>query len=177
MSENDTHLTRSLGFLLADVARQLRQRLDTRAATLGLTRAQWRVLAQLRRREGITQTALADLLEIEPITLVRHIDRLEAKGFVERRPDPSDRRARNLHLMPGARPVMDQMRELSDQTRQEALAHIPEEDAEKLIDMLLTIKETMQALPPLPAPRQPVENAASAETVPVKKASRRRQPV
>jgi MarR family transcriptional regulator, transcriptional regulator for hemolysin len=172
MKQDDLHLTRSLGFLLGDVSRQIRQRLDTRAAGLGLTRAQWRVLAQLRRREGITQTALAEILEIEPITLVRHIDRLEAKGFVERRPDPSDRRARNLHLKPAARPVMDQMRALSDITRTEALSQIPHEDSEKLIDMLLTIKETLQTLPPAeaspPTSDEPQPNAAPKASKSVK---------
>ena len=76
MPEYDAYLTRSLGFLLADTSRLVRERFDSRARTLGLTRAQWRVLSQLRRREGINQTALAVILEIENITLGRHIDRL-----------------------------------------------------------------------------------------------------
>ena len=73
---DDYHLTRSLGFLLADCSRMMRKRFDARARERGLTRAQWRVLGQLRRREGINQTALAEILEIETITLGRHIDRL-----------------------------------------------------------------------------------------------------
>ena len=73
---DDPYLTRSLGFLLGDVSRLLRKRFDARAAMLGLTRAQWRVLARLRRREGINQTELAEILEIETITLGRHIDAL-----------------------------------------------------------------------------------------------------
>ncbi len=81
-------LNRTLGFLLHDASRLMRKRVDRRARTLGLTRAQWRVLAQLRRREGINQSALADILEIENITMGRHIDRLEDAGWVERRPDP-----------------------------------------------------------------------------------------
>ena len=149
LSSDEAHLNRSLGFLLADVSRLMRQRFDARAASLGLTRAQWRVLGQLRRREGINQVALAEILEIEPITLARHIDRLEAKGFVERRPDPNDRRARCLHLLPAARPVMDQMRGLSQITRGEALDGIPDADSEKLIDLLLAIKENLGRLPPV----------------------------
>ena len=91
------------------------------AGTLGLTRAQWRVLAQLRRRQGINQTALAEILEIETITLGRHIDRLADKGWVERRADPADRRAWRLYLDDKAQPVLDELRTLSEATRDEAL--------------------------------------------------------
>ena len=158
MEDYEQYLKRSLGFLLADVSRLLRQRFDARARELGLTRAQWRVLAQLRRREGITQAALADILEIEPITLARHIDRLEAKGFIERRQDPTDRRARNLHLLKPVRPLMDQMRKLSDLTRREALKGIPESESEKLIDLLLHIKGNLNTLDDTSSPK--LETAA-----------------
>ncbi|MEZ5852884.1 MAG: MarR family transcriptional regulator [Hyphomicrobiaceae bacterium] len=142
----DPYLQRSLGFLLADVSRLVRERFDQRASGLGLTRAQWRVLAQLRRREGITQTALAGILEIETITLGRHIDRLVAKGFVERRADPADRRAWNLYLKDEVQPVLDRLREMSEITRGEALRDLSKADADKLIDTLLRIKANMQAL-------------------------------
>ena len=140
---DDAYLTRSLGFLLADTSRLVRKRVDRRAQTLGLTRAQWRVLAQLRRRQGINQTALADILEVETITLGRHIDRLADKGWVERRPDPDDRRAWRLYLMEEVQPVLDEMRRLSEKTRAEAFEGVPEEDREKLIDTLLLIKANM----------------------------------
>ena len=146
MKDDDSYLTRSLGFLLADVSRLLRRRFDERARTIGLTRSQWRVLGQLRRREGIKQTDLADILEIEAITLARHIDRLEAKGFVERKRHPRDRRAWQLFLKDEVRPVLDRMRELSDATRQEGLAGIPEAESEQLIETLLKIKANMVAL-------------------------------
>lgn len=142
----DPYLTRSLGFLLADVSRLVRRRFDQRASGLGLTRAQWRVLAQLRRREGINQTALAEILEIEPITLGRHIDRLVEKGFVERRPDPADRRAWRLHLRSEVQPVLDKLRDMSGQTSREALAGISEPDRDRLIELLLVIKGNMLAL-------------------------------
>jgi len=142
----DPYLTRSLGFLLADVSRLVRQRFDSRASGLGLTRAQWRVLAQLRRREGINQTALAEIMEIEPITLGRHIDRLVEKGFVERRADPADRRAWRLHLREQVQPVLDRLREMSGMTSREALAGVSEADANRLIELLLTIKGNMLAL-------------------------------
>ena len=143
---DDTYLTRSLGFLLGDVSRLIRQRFDDRADDLGLTRAQWRVLAQLRRREGINQSALAEILEIEPITLVRHIDRLVAKDFVERRPDPKDRRAWKLHLKEEVLPVLDRLRIISEQTLDEAMQGISAEQRERLIDALLVMKTNLVLL-------------------------------
>lgn len=143
---DDPYLTRSLGFLLGDVSRLVRARFDARAGTLGLTRAQWRVLARLRRREGINQTELAEILEIESITLGRHIDRLEAKGWVERRPDPADRRAWKLYLDPSVKPVLAQMRKLSEATRREAVKGFDETESEQLIDLLLRVKGNMLVL-------------------------------
>lgn len=143
---DDPYLTRSLGFLLADVSRLIRKRFDGRARGLGLTRAQWRVLAQLRRREGINQTLLAEILEIESITLGRHIDRLEAKGWVERRRDPGDRRAWRLYLKAEVQPVLEQMRDFSNVTRGEALKGIPAAESEALIDHLLRIKANLLQL-------------------------------
>lgn len=143
---DDPYLTRSLGFLIGDVSRLLRKRFDARAATLGLTRAQWRVLGRLRRREGINQTELAEILDIETMTLGRHIDRLETKGWVERRPDPTDRRAWKLYLDPSVRPILARMRKLSEATRREALEGISEAESEQLIDALLKIKGNMLSL-------------------------------
>lgn len=157
----DPYLTRSLGFLLADVSRLVRKRFDMRANAAGLTRAQWRVLARLRRREGINQRDLAEILEIENITLARHIDRLEAKGWVERRRDPSDRRAWNLYLNPKVQPVLDQMRKLSEITRLEALEGIPEVERERLIDTLLQIKGNMLELEQAGA--EPEKSAAAGD--------------
>lgn len=142
----DPYLTRSLGFLLGDVSRLVRKRFDMRANELGLTRSQWRVLARLRRREGINQKELAELLEIENITLTRHIDRLEAKDWVERRRDPNDRRAWNLYLNPKVQPILNEMRKLSTMTRKEALKGISGKESEMLIDLLLRIKANMLEL-------------------------------
>jgi DNA-binding MarR family transcriptional regulator len=142
----DPFLTRALGFLLADVSRLMRRRFDARAREMGLTRAQWRVLTQLRRREGINQSALAEIIEIEPISLGRHIDRLVEKNFVERRPDPRDRRAWRLYLTPEAQPVMDRLRALSNVNRKEVLQGIPAEESEALIETLLKIKGNLTAL-------------------------------
>jgi DNA-binding MarR family transcriptional regulator len=144
----DPYLTRSLGFLLADVSRLVRRRFDSRASGLGLTRAQWRVLAQLRRREGINQVALAEMLEIEPMTLGRHIDRLVEKGFVERRPDPADRRAWKLHLKAEVQPILDRMRKMSQATSAEAVQGLEQAEVDKLVDLLIHIKGNMLALEP-----------------------------
>jgi DNA-binding MarR family transcriptional regulator len=136
---------RTLGFVLHDVARALRKRLEQRAreTQLGLTRAQWSVLAHLARQEGINQAALAQILEIEPITLVRQLDRLQAAGLVERRPDPSDRRARVLFLTPTARPLLERIWTLAAVVREEAMAGLSEPERERLIELLLKIKSNL----------------------------------
>jgi DNA-binding MarR family transcriptional regulator len=90
----------SLGFLISDVSRLMRRRFDERARLIGVTRAQWRTLTTLSRHEGINQGGMADLLEVEPITLCRMIDRLEEANLVERRRDPGDRRAWLIFLTP-----------------------------------------------------------------------------
>src|SRR5919112_4482602 len=116
---------RTLGFLLHDVARLLRKRFEQNARDLGLTRSQWQVLAHLAEKEGIPQGALAEILEIEPITLVRILDRLQTAGLIERRPHAQDRRMRLLYLTAKAHPVLAKMREIGATTRAEALDGIP----------------------------------------------------
>ncbi|MHB8271955.1 MarR family winged helix-turn-helix transcriptional regulator [Bradyrhizobium sp.] len=132
-----------LGFLLHDVARLLRRRFERNARGSGLTRSQWQVLAYLANNQGINQSGLADLLEIEPVTLGRIIDRLEARGFIERHPHPSDRRAWLLHLTSAAHPKLSQLRRLGNVTRGEALADIPEADTEHLLKTLQALKANL----------------------------------
>src|SRR5260221_11485482 len=115
---------KSFGFLLYDAARLYRRDFERRAKQLGLTRAQWSVLAHLARNEGTNQAAAADVLEIEPITLVRLLDRLEASGWVESRADPNDRRARLLYLTDKAPPILDPMYALSMESRERALTGV-----------------------------------------------------
>ena len=93
-------------FLLHDVARHVRLDADRRASAYGLTRAQWVILMWLERQSGLSQKELAEIVEVEPITVGRLIDRLEARAFVERRADPQDRRIWRLHLRPAALPVL-----------------------------------------------------------------------
>ncbi len=98
-------------FLLHDLARMLRLDADRRAGCHGLTRAQWVILFWLDRQPGLSQKELAEILEVEPITVARLIDRLEEHGMVERRADPGDRRVWRLHLLAPARPVLDALME------------------------------------------------------------------
>jgi MarR family transcriptional regulator for hemolysin len=134
---------RSLGFLLHDVSRLLRKRFDRRARTIGLTRAQWSVLAHLSRNEGINQAALADILEIEPITLVHQLDKLEAAGWIERRLDAADRRVRLLFITATGRKFLERMHELGAATRAEALVGVSAAEHDALIDSLIKIKANL----------------------------------
>jgi MarR family transcriptional regulator for hemolysin len=134
------NLERSLGFLLNDVARLMRKRFDERARNLGLTRAQWRVLGHLRRYEGIKQGSLAEILEVENVTLGRHIDRLEEDGWVERRRDPADRRVWRLHLADKSRPIIDRLSNLSTEVREHAMSGLSASERDTLIDTLLSMK-------------------------------------
>jgi len=133
----------TLGFVLNDVARLLRKRFEQRARGLNLTRAQWQVLAYLSANEGIHQGGLADLLDIEPITLVRILDKLEANGFVERRRHATDRRLWLLHLTPKAHPMLSRMRVIGDATRQDALDGLSDEERAQLLHMLTTMKQNL----------------------------------
>lgn len=135
--------TPTIGFLLHDVARFLRKRFEQRAKGLGLTRSQWQTLAYLANNEGIHQAGLAEILEIEPITLVRILDKLVERGFVERRQHPTDRRVWLLFLCEEARPLLVEMRKLGDVTRGEALAGLSAEDRERLYDMLALMKSNL----------------------------------
>ena len=100
---------RDILFLLHDVARLLRIDADKRARAQGMTRAQWGILIWLDRQPGISQKELSELLEVEPITVARLIDRLEGRGMVERRPDPRDRRIWRLHLQPPAHAALEEI--------------------------------------------------------------------
>lgn len=118
----------SIAFLLSDVSRLLRRRFDEQARSIGVTRPQWRALTSLSRQEGLTQGALADLLEVEPITLCRMIDRLEEAGHVERRRDPADRRAWNIFLTDRSRPLLDRLRVVADRVVGAALTGLDQAD-------------------------------------------------
>ncbi|HEU0161886.1 MAG TPA: MarR family transcriptional regulator [Rhizomicrobium sp.] len=107
-------LDRDMLVVMHDVARMMRTRFDQRAREYGMTRAQWIILARLERQPGMTQNEMAGLCEVEPITVGRLVDRLEANGLVERRLDPADRRIRRLHLLPASRPILDEIHRYKD---------------------------------------------------------------
>jgi MarR family transcriptional regulator, transcriptional regulator for hemolysin len=134
---------RSFGFLLHDIARLMRKRFDQRARALGLSRSQWQVLVHLSRHEGINQSGLAEILEIENITLGRLVDRMAEAGWVERRPDRNDRRARLLYTTRKVAPVMERMRTLAEETRNEALAGLGDAEREALIERLIHVRTNL----------------------------------
>lgn len=149
-------LERSFGFLVNDVARLFGRRFDLNGRRLGLTRAQCRTLSYLARNEGINQAGLADLLEIRPMTLVRQIDRMEEAGWIERRPDPADRRARRLFLTAKAHPVLERIWDVANATQREAFIRLSPDESERLIAMLrrvhMTLAERIPAPPAISGP-------------------------
>lgn len=133
-----------LPFVLHDVARLMRTRFDQRARRMwGMTRAQCVILMKLEHQPGLCQTELAALLEVEPITVARLIDRLEANGLVERRPDPSDRRMHRLHLLPASEPILAEIAEFRSLTVGQLKAGIPEADWNTAIRVLLQMKDKL----------------------------------
>ena len=140
-------MTETFGFLLSDTSRLLRRRFDERARTHGATRAQWKALLGISQQEGINQGSLADILEVEPITLCRLIDRMEESGLVERRRDPNDRRAWQLFLTDKAHPVIDLLRETGMELTAQALRGISDESITHLSEVLNRIRENLADAP------------------------------
>jgi MarR family transcriptional regulator, transcriptional regulator for hemolysin len=138
-------LDRDPMILLHDVARIMRTRFDQRARARGMTRAQWVILARLSRNPGLSQNEMAAICEVEPITVGRLIDRLEMRGFVERRPDASDRRIRRLHLLPAAQPILDEINDYKNEMSAEVFSGISEPEKTHLVDALLHIKSNLNA--------------------------------
>jgi MarR family transcriptional regulator for hemolysin len=145
---------RDLAFLLSDAARLLRTCADQKARQFGMTRAQWAVLFRLERAEGLKQAELADLLEVQPITLTRLIDRLCENGLIERRSDPNDRRAKRLFLTPAAKPVMEQLSVVSEKMMAHVLAGLDQREREVMVASLTTIKNNL---------RETIQNRMEAE--------------
>ncbi|MFL6301934.1 MAG: MarR family winged helix-turn-helix transcriptional regulator, partial [Candidatus Sulfotelmatobacter sp.] len=108
-------LERDLAFTINDVARLLRTCADQKAAQFGMSRAKWAVLARMERFEGLKQAELADMLDLQPISLTRLLDSLCEGGLIERRADPEDRRAKRLFLTPAARPLLARLSELGQE--------------------------------------------------------------
>ena len=117
-----------------------------------MSQAQWRALAHLSREEGLKQSALAERLEIQPITLTRLIDRMEAAGWVERRPDPTDRRIARLYLTAQAQPVLAEMQHAAKGMLDEALRGLSVDARLRLVDALCKMKRNLSDAEALAAP-------------------------
>ncbi len=131
-------------FALFEVQRMLRLYADKQARRHGLTRAQWAVLAKLERTEGLKQTEIADLMEMQPITLTRLIDKLCDAGLIERRSDENDRRVNRLYLTEAARPLMAKLAILRGEITQTALASLSNAETHRLVDQLESIKDNVR---------------------------------
>ena len=137
-------LKRQLITQLVESSRLLRNYIEHRAKGRGTTRAQWIVLFRLRQQEGLSQVDLADVLELQPISLVRLLDRLVEHGLLERRPDPRDRRANRLFLTASGRQLVDDLDSLRDSIASDVLQDIPAMAIETSLGTLRDIKERIK---------------------------------
>ena len=138
----------NIGFLVGDTSRMLRRIFNERLTHLGMTQAQWRALAHLSRNEGINQATLSDLLDVQPITVARLIDKLVETNLVIRRPDPNDRRAQRLYLTEQAQGVLEQIWEVADETYAVVLKGFSDAERDTLIELLARIRTNTGTLQP-----------------------------
>ncbi len=153
MAQED--LSRNFGFILNDVARLLRTAFDRRVRSLGFTRSQWWVLNHLYRNNGLNQSELAELLEVEKATLGRLLDRMEQKGWIRREADANDRRVRRVFLTDEVSPTMKAMRAAAADLRREALAGLTPEAQDHFVDTLIAVKTNLTRPAPGAAVRAP----------------------
>ncbi|MDC0093796.1 MarR family transcriptional regulator [Alphaproteobacteria bacterium] len=135
----------NIGLLIHDVARLLRVLYDRQMASIGLTRSQWWLLTYLRFRDGINQSELAVLMDIEKAPLSRLLDRMQLKGWVERRADSKDRRIKNIFLSDNVKPIIESMREKAAAYRQDSLSILDTKDLNKLTDLLQSLKKDLSS--------------------------------
>jgi len=136
-------MTDQVAFLMSDASRLFRREFDARARALGITGQQWRVLVTLARHPGMNQGAAAEMMEVEPITLSRMVDRLQEAGLVERRTDPCDRRAWRLHLLDAAIPLVEQMRAMANAILAEALDGFSDSERTVLTGLVERFRENL----------------------------------
>jgi DNA-binding MarR family transcriptional regulator len=141
-----TDRLRNFGFLVRDVSRLSAKHFQRNARELELSLPQCKVLGHLSRNEGISQARLAELTETDPMTLVRTLDRMQQDGWIERRPDPADRRAHQLFLREAAKPVLQRIWKIADQARNEVLAELSSAEREQLIELLERVHRTLSSL-------------------------------
>jgi DNA-binding MarR family transcriptional regulator len=140
---NQLDETDRIGFLLHDASRLLRKRFETHASCYGLSSAQWRLLVRVFKEEGVAQARLAELLEIEPISVSRLIDRMEEGGWIERHNDAADRRIRTIYLTEKSREIFGSMRGMATQVFDYALSGLSPEERRTTIYGLKTIIENL----------------------------------
>ena len=138
-------VTREIAINIMDVARMLQTYADQRARQFGISRAQWVVLIRLDRSEGLKQSELAEILDLQPISLTRLLDRLAENGLIERRADPNDRRANRLYLMPAARPLIEQLSKLGAEMMDIVLDGLDGKANERLLRDLTLMKDNLRA--------------------------------
>lgn len=143
MSPDDEHY---IGYTITDVSRLIRTVFERRVRSYGLTRAQWMVIARVSRRPGLSQSEVADLLEIEKAPAGRLVDRMEAKGWLERRADPKDRRINRLHLTPEGKRIHAAIWPIAEATVDAAMSGLSREERETLTALMTRVKLRLQAL-------------------------------
>src|SRR3984893_760362 len=137
---------RNFGFLLKEVSRRYVLRFEQRAREISLTLPQCKALVRLEKNQGVSQARLAELAEVDAMAMVRILDRMEADGLLERRPDPADRRGRCLYLTAKAKPILGEIWRLSDETREELFAGVGKVDRELFMSVLEHIHDNLSTL-------------------------------
>ena len=138
-------LKREFAFTIMDVARLLKTYADQRARQFGVSRAQWAVLMSIERNEGLKQSELAEMLDLQPITLTRLLDRLADNGLIERRADPNDRRANRLYLKPAAKPLLGRLADLGADMMETVLEGISLTSTERMLKELSAVKDNLRS--------------------------------
>jgi MarR family transcriptional regulator for hemolysin len=139
-------LKREFAFTIMDVARLMKTYADQRARQFGTSRAQWAVLIRIERNEGLKQSELAEMLDLQPITLTRLLDRLSDNGLIERRADPNDRRANRLYLKPAAKPLLDRLAELGTDLMETVLEGLSQASIERTLKELTMVKDNLRSV-------------------------------
>jgi MarR family transcriptional regulator, transcriptional regulator for hemolysin len=137
---------RNCGFLLKEVSRRYVLRFEVRAREISLNLVQAKALVRLEENQGVSQARLAELAEFDPMTMVRILDRMEADGLLERRPDPADRRARCLYLTAKAKPILSEIWRLSDEVRAELFMGVSKADREVFMSVLERIHDNVSGV-------------------------------
>ena len=137
-------INREIAFTIMDVARLLKTYADQRARQFGISRAQWAVLVRIDRSEGLKQSELAELLDLQPISLTRLLDRLADNGLIERRADPNDRRANRLYLKPAAKPLLGRLSEIGADMMETVLEGLDAKSVDRMLKELVILKDNLR---------------------------------